>query len=239
MFTAHRSARMLLGLVMLTAVGGLLGCSAIGYCDNACDAPGLLPPNLPDDPEPCTKYCKVWVPPVYRPKPCVVQKRPGYTKCVEDCVLKTEYQEVCVKPRESYRVCEPDHACEQAVVQATPGGYKWKDAGCGCYRYCYEPPCYQWCNKVVTEEGIDYCTEIPPEYRVRVRHRPKRVVSQQYVPAEYGVVWKKECFQPGRWEWQPIKECPSCDCPQEPCPQIPFRPQPCRAGVLQTCPTTN
>jgi hypothetical protein len=243
MVTLRNTLRLVVGIALVVfVVGGLTGCAITGPCDSnvMTSSGGCLPPNLPADPEPCTKYCKVWVPPTYRPKPKVVMTRPGYTRQVQGCKMEARYQEICVKPRETRWICEPGQvSCEDAVVQVSPGGYKWKDAGCGCYRYCYEPPVYQWCNKVVTEEGIDYCTERPPEYEMKVWHEKVPTCRQEYVPAEYGVCWEKEVFIPGHWEWQAVKECPSCDCPQVPPPSIPFRPQPCRAGVVQTCPTTN
>lgn len=243
MVTARNLVRVVLGLALvLFVVGGLAGCAVVsprGNCGMA-DGDGCLPPTLPADPEPCTKYCKVWVPPTYRPKPRVVQTKPGHTEWVDGCAMQTRYQEVCVKPRENRMMCKPGtRSCEDAVVQVTPGGYKWKDAGCGCYRYCYEPPVYQWCNKVVSEEGIQYCTERPPEYKMEVWHEPVQTCRQQYVPAEYDVCWEKEVFIPGHWAWQPVKECPSCDCPQEVPPSIPFRPQPCRGGIEQSCPPCN
>jgi len=243
MVTARNAVRLALALFLVgLVVGGLGGCRLTGSCQDGmtCGSGGYLPPTLPPDPEPCTKYCKVWVPPTYRPRPRVVQTSPGYTQWVDGCKMEARYQEVCVKPREERRICQPGKvSCEDAVVQVSPGGYTWKDAGGGCYRYCYEPPVYQWCNKVVSEEGIDYCTERPPEYEMKVWHERVPTCRQQYVPAEYDVCWEKEVFIPGHYEWQPVKECPSCDCPQEVPPRIPFRPQPCRAGVVQGCPTSN
>ena len=69
------------------------------------------------------------------------------------------------RPACQYTVKGCGKECDQAVVQVKPGGYKWKRDG-DCWKYCYEEPCYEWCNKVVSEDGIEYCMEVPPEYRV-------------------------------------------------------------------------
>lgn len=222
----------LLGLALLCAAAALVG------CQTAPRQSGCLPGDLPTDPDPCTKYCRVWVPPVYRDVPYVVEVCPARTVQVPEEGMETRYQEVCTKPRETYDVCTPDRRCDQVAVQTKPGGYVWKRDPCGdCWNYCYEPPTFQWCNKTVTEQGITYCTEIPPEYSVEVTHEPVTRCRTVYVPAQYETRWEKELFTPGRWEWQPSKLCADCDCPA-PGPEIPFRALPCEP-VTTGCPTTN
>ena len=120
-----------------------------------------------------------------------------------------------------------------------PGGYKWKRDG-DCWRYCYEEPCFQWCNKVVQEDGIEYCMEVPPEYHVEVTHEEVMRPRTVYVPAEWDTKWVKELYTPGHYEWQPTKECNDCDCPS-PCPTLPYRKSPCPEGsaITNNCPPCN
>ncbi len=226
-----RSILLVGALVALTVV--LVG------CQSGRSGMNVLPADLPTNPEPCTKYCKVWVDPVYRDVPVIARTKPGCVERVPETVCETRYREVCVKPRCQYDVRMAGKQCDQAVVQVRPGGYKWKRDG-ECWKYCYEEPCYRWCNKVVQEEGIEYCMEVPPEYRVEAYHEPVTRYRTCRTPAEYCVEWVKEVYSPGHYEWQPTKECTSCDCPA-PCPQVPMRKSPCpnERGVLSDCPRTN
>ena len=224
----------LMGLAVVVVALAFVGCSTAPRHFTA------IPSDLPADPETCTKYCKVWVPPVYRDVPRLVQKTPG--RCVEvpETVCETRYREVCVRPRCQYEVETDGKRCEQAVVQTRPGGYKWKRDG-DCWRYCYEEPCFEWCNKVVTEEGIKYCMEVPPKYRVEVTHEPVTRYRTVYQEPEWCVEWDKEVYRPGRWEWQPTKECERCDCPA-PCPPVQYKKSPCPPGadiLTERCPPCN
>jgi len=216
-----------LALLALTVAGcASRGPAAYGSC-------ATLPSDLPADPEPCTTYCRVWVPPTYRNVPKVKQTCPPKveTEAYQTCRLR--FQEVCVKPRQVKQCRTADKRCEQAVVQVKPGGYKWKPTGsldeCGqeCWSYCYEPPCYQWCNKVTTEKGIEYCTEVPPEYKTVAYREPVTECRQVCQPAQYKVEWHQEVFRPGYWAWKPNKDCTSCDSPVV-CPPQPKRERPCR-----------
>jgi hypothetical protein len=207
-------------VLALLVVGGALGGCQGGCCDST------LPPDLPEDPQPCTRYCKVWVPPVYRDVPRLCQVRPPCTRCVPDTQVRPHFETVCVKPRECYTCATPNRVCETAAVQTRPGGWKWKADSCDCWSYCYEPPCHQWCNKVVTEEGIEYCVERPPEYRTEVTWQTEQCERTEYVPGEYKVVWEKELYRPGYHEWVAQPGCECCACPS-PCPTRPILRRPC------------
>lgn len=227
---------------MLTLRSSLLGIAvvfavvALGGCQSPSSQYGALPTDLPADPEPCTKYCKVWVPPVYRDVPVLQLEKHGCTTEVPETVMEVRCREVCDRPACEYSVRTPGKRCEQAVVQTRGGGYKWKRDG-DCWRYCYEEPCFQWCNKVVTEEGIEYCMEVPAQYHVDVAMEPTTRYRTVRQPAEYGVRWVQEVYRPGYWEWQPTKECEYCDC-SAPCPSIPIRKSSC-PPLSTHCPRTN
>jgi hypothetical protein len=228
-------------LVLAVAAAAFVGCSSSGSPSQGSCA--VLPPDLPNDPEPCTTYCRVWVPPVYRDVPKLVQVKPPRMVTKEETVCRLRFQEVCVKPRETKLCRTPGTRCESSVVQVRPGGYKWKPTGevdsCGqeCWSYCYEPPCYQWCDKVVTEDGIEYCAEIPPEYKTVAYREPVVECRQECAPGEYEVEWVKEVYRPGYWAWKPSKNCTDCDCPA-PCPTMPRKEQPCR-NWLTSVPRSN
>jgi hypothetical protein len=226
MLTVRKSTRIAVVLGLIVALGALAGCAS-----TVRSTFGTLPPDLPEEPEPCTTYCKVWVPPVYRDVPKLVTVRPPCTVSEPETICRTQLEEVCVKPRTN-RICKsPAWKCEQAVVQTRPGGYKWKQDGAGCWKYCYEEPCYQWCSKRVTEGGIEYCVEDPPEYRVVAHTEEATVLRQRCLPGEYKTVWTKEVYVPGHWEWQPKKSCLDCDCPG-PCPTIPRKKRPCKSLAM-------
>ena len=236
MSVADLTTRRFLVLGMLLALVVLAGCSS-GPARLPGEGYGALPPDLPDDPQPCTTYCKVWVPPVYRDVPRLRQVKPGCLEMSKEQIVHTRFGEVCTKPRELVECRTPDKRCEEAVVQVRPGGYKWKRDQNGCWKYCYENPCYQWCNKVVTDEGIEYCTERPPEYKTVAWTEPATVCRQDYVPGEYEVEYVKEVYRPGYWAWKPCRDCENCDCPA-PCPTIPQRQRECGAMVAGV-PTSN
>lgn len=226
-----RLRSIMLGSVLALTMLAAMGCVSRRAHDDA------FPADLPANPEACTKYCKVWVEPVYRDKPVLCVKEQG-CDTVEETVCRTRYREVC-EPGCQYTVKTCGKQCDQAVVQVRPGGYKWKREG-DCWKYCYEEPCYQWCNKVVREEGIEYCMEVPPEYRVEAYHEPVTRYRTVRRPNKYEVEWVKELYTPGHYEWQPSKLCGDCDCPG-PCPTIPQRPSPCpnERGISTGCPRTN
>jgi hypothetical protein len=218
------------------AAGAFAGCSTPGGC---CDS--TLPPDLPADPEPCARYCRVWVPPVYRKVPKLCQVSPECYRCEPETVQRIRFREVCVKPCEQVACRTPDRRCEEAAVQVTPGGWRWKQDECGCWKYCYEPPCYQWCNKVVTEEGIDYCVERPPEYRTEAWWEDETCTRMRRIPPRYKIVYEEECYRPGYWQWVVQDSCTDCVCPA-PCPTRPIRRQPCAPGtdvLTPDCPRCN
>jgi hypothetical protein len=210
---------------------------AAGCCSSPCTS--TLPSDLPSDPALCASYCKVWVPPVYRERPRLVQTKAPCNETVPVPMTELRVQQVCVKPVERKTVRLPGKRCEQAVVQTKPGGWKWRQVG-DCWKYCYEPPCYQWCNKVVEEEGIEYCTETTPEYQTVVTQEPVTRYRQEYVPGEYKVVYDQEVYRPGHWEWQVRKDCGGCECPA-PCPTMPCEKKTCRptGGITGNCPRVN
>ena len=110
-------------LALLLAAGVLAGCQGSGGC---CDS--SLPPDLPEDPQACTRYCKVWVPPVYKDVPKLCQVRPPCTRCVPDTQERPHFNTVCTKPRECYTCVTPDKVCETAAVQTRPGGWRRRKA---------------------------------------------------------------------------------------------------------------
>ena len=222
----------------LAAIGLVLAVVVLAGCASSSrrSTQGTLPPDLPGDPEACTTYCRVWVPPVYRKVPRLVLVKQPCRVSEPETICRTRFQEICVKPRENKRCKTANWQCEQAVVQTRPGGYKWKKKpGVDCWEYCYEEPCYQWCSKTVTEEGIEYCTEVPPEYRTVAWTEPVEVCRERCIPGEYKVVWENEVYSPGHWEWKATKSC-SCDCPS-PCPTIPYKKR--DSCVAEGLPRTN
>ncbi len=235
--TADRRTTLVL-LVLGAMALAFAGCSSGGPRYGSC---AVLPPDLPNDPEPCTQYCRVWVPPVYREVPQLVQVSPRRMVEKKETTCRLRFQEVCVRPGQTKPCRTPDKRCESALVQVKPGGYKWKPDGIGacgneCWKYCYEAPSYRWCNKVVNEEGIEYCTDVPPEYKTVAYREPVVECRQECVPAQYKVEWVKELYSPGYWAWQRNKECQACDCPV-PLPPAPRTVHPCRnwsAGLPRT-----
>ena len=136
---------------------------------------GALPPDLPDNPEPCVSYCKESVAPTYRMVPKLVQVEPERIRTVSETVMEMRAREVLVKPttNKAYEKCGT--RCEQEMVQVKPGGFRWvHDQECDCWQYCDAPPEYKWCNKVTEEEGIRYCVEQPAEYKTVVDTVPRQ-----------------------------------------------------------------
>jgi len=226
MLDARTTAR----IVLLVAALAALSACAARYGPT-------LPPDLPPDPEPGTTYCKEWVEPVYRDVPRLAMVRPPCTTTVPETVCRLRFEDVCVKPSTCRPCRTPDKACEMAVVQTKPGGYVWKQDGAGCWKYCYEQPCYQWCDKRVTEEGIEYCVEDPPEYRTVAYREETTEARQVCVPGEYAVEWCREVYIPGHWVWKATKDCGPCDV-TAPCPEMPRIERPC-SGVAAGAPRSN
>jgi hypothetical protein len=229
--TARRRFTRGLSVLAILASAGLAGCASA----SARAATGALPPDLPTAPQPGARYCRVLVPPTYRDVPTLVCEGGGCEK-VAETVMETRLREVCIRPRQERIVCLPGKSCEQTVVQTRPGGYRWVERG-GCWEYCYMPPCYQWCERTVTEEGIRYCAETPPVYRTVAETVPVTRYRSVYVPPKYKVRWVKELYRPASWEWQMTPGCGSI-CP-EPCPKLETVAEPCRPvtiGVGAGCP---
>ena len=199
--------------------GGTRGstCDSCAPCSAGMGPCGPLgpPSDLPKDPFPCTKYCKVWVPPVYRKVPRLEQVCGGPRRTEKD-VIETCFVTECVKPRQVYGCTTPSCDCDEVAVQVCPGGYRWQQAPDGCWRYCSCEPKYKWCKKHVHEDGITYCGEIPPEYRTVAVRNQKRVCDTVYEPGTWKTVWCEECYKPGHWEWRAVEDCcapaPNCDC---------------------------
>lgn len=176
------------------------GCGC-GPCPVPCPPCGLTATDMPKDPDPCAKYCRVWVPPVYRHVPRLEIARDGYMTSEQKTVMETRFVEREVKPARGYHVSSQPTSCTETAVELTPGGWRWQDAGCGCWKYCYTPPSYAWCSKTVKEEGISYCNEEPAEYETVAVTCPKKTCASRYVAPEYRSVWVKECVKPGHWQW--------------------------------------
>jgi hypothetical protein len=160
------------------------------------------------------KYCKVWVPPVYRKVPRL-ERVCGGPRRTEKTVIETCFVTECTKGQR-YGCTTPSCDCDEVAVQVCPGGYRWQQADDGCWRYCACEPRYKWCKKQVHEDGITYCGEIPPEYHTVPVRTEKRVCDTVYEPSSWTTVWCDECYQPGHWEWVSKYDCsapaPSCDC---------------------------
>lgn len=196
-----------LGLALLVATGCTSSTRQYGEgcgcppCPVPCPPCGLRPTDMPKDPDPCVKYCRVWVPPVYRNVPKLEIASPGYMQSVDRTVMQTHFVERQVKPARGYHVSAEPALCQQTGVEVTPGGWRWQDTGCGCWKYCYTPPAYNWCTKTVKEEGISYCNEEPAEYETVAYTCPKKTCVSRYVPQQYRTVWVRECVTPGHWQW--------------------------------------
>jgi hypothetical protein len=220
------------------ASGSRRGDASCGCAPTCCPTGcGGLPTDLPKDPDPCLKYCKTWVPPVYRDVPSL-EMTPGCLHSVDRKVMKTCFVEREVKPRECNYLTKENCPCDATAVEVCAGGWKWQEVGCDCWKYCYQPPSYKWCPKTVTEEKICYCAETPPEYETVAVHCPSTTCDVKYVPPTYNVVWNRECYRPGHYVWVPQDDaCGSCQ--REPCtPRTYYVPTP-KAGITKTCPRCN
>lgn len=198
MSEARQGLRWALLALLCVSVAGLAGCASrnAGIQDTM-----RAPSDLPTNPDPTKKYCKVWVPPVYRKVPKVVVAEAGYTTEEPILVNRTTAYEVETKPAELRRgqTCGTD--CEDSLVMVKPGGYRWQHDGT-CWQYKYQCPEYKWCAKKVQEDGIKYCYEIPAEYETVAKTEQVTKMQPRYVPAKYKTVWVEEVWKPGRWEWR-------------------------------------
>lgn len=220
---ARSCSRLLPALLLAVALTSLAGCSS-NRSGRDCGCPaaacmpsgcGALPTDLPRDPDPCVKYCKVWVPPVYRDVPRLTST-PGCMVTTNKTIMETHFVERMTKPAQGYHVSMDPGSCEQTAVEVCAGGYAWQDVGCGCMKYCYTPPKYTWCTKRVKGERISYCNEEPAEYETVAYTCPKNVCGSAYVPPKYRTVWEKECYTPGHYEWV-AKSDPCGTCAPAPC----------------------
>ncbi len=201
-----RIARMALPLVLLTLALAMAGCCG-GQPGMRADIP---PADLPDNPDPCVQYCREWVPPVYRKVPKMVKVCDGTTRTVETTEMLTEYHEVKVKPCECDIKYGCGDSCEETVVEAQAGGWRWVNKS-GCWKYEYCPPRYKWCNRVVKEEGIEYCVERPAKYETVATSRPVKKSRCEYVPATYKTVYVNELYRPGHYVWKAKTDCSGCE----------------------------
>jgi hypothetical protein len=195
-----------LAALLVVVAGGLVGCQGLDYARPCRGELAQLPVDLPANPDPTKKYCKVWVPATYRKVPKLVQCAPGCEKSVDVTVMETTAREVLVRPCSRKCATTCGTTCNEALVQVKPGGYRWEDCG-GCWQYKYRPPQYKWCHKTVKEDGIGYCLETPAEYETVVETRPVRKTRTEYVPPKYRVAYVNEVFTPGHYEWRAEGEC--------------------------------
>jgi hypothetical protein len=176
---------------------------------------------------------------VYRDVPVLERVTDGGMVSTPETVREMRYREVEVRPRTTKWGRTEGSECEEAVVQVSGGGWRWRPDG-NCWKYCYEPPEYTRCVKTVGEAGISYCTEQPPEYRTVAESREVLRERCEYVPPEYRVKWVREVYTPGRWEWRMREGCDDCVCPGCP-PGISGRglTPAGEAGIKDCCPRTN
>jgi hypothetical protein len=236
-------ARLVPAVLVLLAVVALAGCASGGSgggmnCDPSCPPCGLAvagcgpeapPLDLPSDPAPCLKYCRVWVPPVYRDVPRLTPVCGG-PRQVEKHVTETCFKTVC-KPGQKYGCTTPSCDCEEVAVQVCPGGYRWQQVEGGCWRYCETKPTFKWCKKQIHEDGIDYCVDEPPEYEVVAVKTERRICDTVYEPPTYKTTWCKELYTPGRWEWVLKNDCSPAPCGDSCCKPLTY-------SISKTCTCT-
>jgi hypothetical protein len=198
MSEATTGLRWALLALLCGSVAALAGCS---HGSSGLEQTRSLPTDLPCNPDPTKKYCKVWVEPVYRKVPKVVMAAAPSTTKEEVLINRTTAYEVQTKPAEVRRgqTCGTD--CDDNLVMVKPGGYRWEHDGT-CWQYKYRCPEYKWCKKKVQEDGIKYCYEIPAEYETVAKTEQVTELRDRYVPAQYKTVWVDEVFEPGHWEWR-------------------------------------
>ena len=216
--------------VLSTVLAATVGLAA-GGCSSG-PRPGSAAAPYPTDPDPCATYCMVWVPPTYRDVPRVVPGCGG-TTCETVCRKKVDLVETCT-PGHYESKCTPDQCRRWAIVEAEPAHTEWKKVKCCtpcgtapgcCFQPVEVPAQFKVCEKHETEKGIEYCTFTPPEYDVKAVCKTEKMKFSHYVPAEAKVVYDKELFQAGHWEWQ--KRYCGCEKAKPDCPRPPVcAPQP-------------
>jgi len=213
-----------------------LAALVVGLVSAGCSSGGRGParPPLPTNADPCSTYCLVYVPPVYRDVQRVVACCPPSTKCVPVPVKQIVFEEH-VKPGCYTEKRTPCRCREEVVIQETPGYQGWRQVECCGEECCFQsvkvPPTYKLCEKTVTDGGVAYCAFTPPQYEVVAKTVTTCGVKEVFVPGKYQVVADREIFQDGRYEWRRRTDCergaPICT----PC----VRPAPstCRPGFGQ------
>lgn len=248
--------------IVLAILGGVLfaGCSSSGAA--GCTDCAIPPQDLPPEPVPCATYCKEYVEPVYRKVPTLVEVCPAKTVCEKDTIMETRYREVMVEGPKC-KTCEYGGGkCDQALVQAKPGGWRWKSKDDCCWKYEYDCPEYKWCNKVVEEESVKYCCETAPKYETRAYSVPIEVTRRVKIPAKYEVKYVDKLYRPGHYRWVGKADqdcscsnpgdgpaCAQCGCKQD-CgdkaetkvrrrPRLPRLPMPKGGVICNGCARTN
>ncbi len=197
-------------LALCCAIGVLV----LGGCTSAGTNSGLAQalPDLPDNPDPTKRYCKVWVPPKTRMVPKLVQVCGGRMETENITVMKTTARDVMVEGPIERPVDPCRQRCTDTLVQVKPGGYRWECDG-DCWQYRYRAPEYKWCSKTVEEKKVKYCYTHPPKYETVVETTPVKRCRQKYVPPQYETKWVEEVYEQGRWEWRATTKCdPAPDC---------------------------
>ncbi len=198
----------------------------VGLASAGCSSSrgGPAHPAFPTNPDPCSAYCLVYVPPVYRDVQRVVACREPGVKCVTVPGKKIVFEEH-VKPGCYTEKRTPCRCREEVVVEATPGYERWEQVECCgecCYRNVKVPPTYKLCEKTVTEGGVAYCAFTPPEYHIVAKTVATCEQKEIFRPGEYRVVTDQELFQDGRYEWRRRDDCkfgPAyCSPPAQPAP---------------------
>jgi hypothetical protein len=216
--------------------------AVIGLSASACASSRTpMKPPFPTDPDPCASYCLVWVPPEYREVPRVV---PCEGKIVTEkvCRSRVELEETCTPGHYEARR-SPDVCRQWAIVEAEPARTEWRTVKCCdekngcCYKPVEIPAQYKVCERRETEKGIEYCAFTPPEYDVKPVVKHDALSVPHYVPGEAKVVYDKQLFAEGHWEWK-VKYC-GCQPPKKDCPKPPVcAPQPPAGGCGCGAPAT-
>lgn len=192
-----------------------LGVFVLAGCTSAANSgTGLAKalPDLPVNPDPSKRYCKVWVPAKTRMVPKLVQTCGSSMK--EECITvnQTRAREVMVQGPIERPVDPCRQRCTDTLVQTKPGGYRW-ECDDECWQYRHRAPEYKWCSKTVEENKVSYCYTHPPKYETVVETRPVTRTRNTYVPPQYETQWVEEVYEPGHWEWKATPSCgPSKDC---------------------------
>ena len=199
----------LLALLVVTVVA-LGGCRGTVFYDSPAHRASVPPPSdLPENPDPCVKYCREWVPPTYRMRPRLCKKCCGRCVSVPETVMVTSATDVCTQCRPKRVRYGGGCTCNETLVQTKPGGYRWETDG-KCWHYCYRNPQYKWCNKCVQEDKIDFCYCPPPKWETHVTTVPVTRMRREYIPAQYEIEYCPELWTPGHYRWK--ASCDPCWC---------------------------